>query len=81
MQIEKRKVVTIDYTLTDEDGEVLDTSKGEGRTPLTYLHGSGNIVPGLENALEGKGTGDALKVRWPRPRGTARCWCISPDSR
>jgi FKBP-type peptidyl-prolyl cis-trans isomerase SlyD len=61
VQIENRKVVTIDYTLTDENGEVLDTSKGG--EPLSYIHGTGSIVAGLENALEGKGVGDALQVK------------------
>jgi len=60
MQASENSVVSIDYTLTDNEGEVLDTS--EGRGPLTYLHGHGNIIPGLENALEGKGEGDELKV-------------------
>jgi len=54
-------VVTIDYTLTGNDGEVIDTS--EGREPLAYLHGHGNIIPGLEKALEGKGEGEELKVQ------------------
>ncbi len=53
-------VVSIDYTLTDEEGEVLDTS--EGGQPLTYLHGTGQIIPGLEAALEGQSKGAALKV-------------------
>lgn len=60
MQIESRKVVTLEYTLTDEGGDVLDTSKGG--EPLVYLHGSGNIIPGLESALAGKGEGESLKV-------------------
>lgn len=60
MQIAARKVVTIDYTLTDEGGEVLDTSKGGD--PLVYLHGVGNIIPGLENALTGRSAGEALQV-------------------
>jgi FKBP-type peptidyl-prolyl cis-trans isomerase SlyD len=60
MQIANQKVITIDYTLTDEAGDVLDSSEQDG--PLSYLHGSGNIVPGLEQALEGKTVGDALKV-------------------
>jgi len=60
MQVENRKAVTINYTLKDEAGEVLDSS--EGREPLSYLHGVGNIVPGLEKALEGKQVGDALTV-------------------
>jgi FKBP-type peptidyl-prolyl cis-trans isomerase SlyD len=60
MQIESRKVVTLQYTLTDEAGDVLDTS--EGGEPLVYLHGSGNIIPGLESALAGKDEGESLKV-------------------
>ncbi len=54
------KVVSLEYTLTDEDGDVVDSS--EGGEPLHYLHGHGNIVPGLEQALLGKKVGDALKV-------------------
>jgi len=60
MQIGKEKAVTVEYTLKDADGQVLDTS--EGRAPLTYLHGVGALVPGLEKALEGKGEGDAIDV-------------------
>ncbi|MFO7181672.1 MAG: peptidylprolyl isomerase, partial [Pseudomonadota bacterium] len=60
MQVEARKVITIDYTLTDTDGEILDSSETDG--PLTYLHGFGNIIPGLEAALEGKSPGDNLQV-------------------
>jgi FKBP-type peptidyl-prolyl cis-trans isomerase SlyD len=60
MQIANQAVVTIDYTLTDDQGAVLDSSNGE--EPLTYIHGSGSIIPGLENALAGRAAGDALKV-------------------
>ncbi|WP_067812910.1 FKBP-type peptidyl-prolyl cis-trans isomerase [Nocardia inohanensis] len=60
MLIATDKVVSIDYTLTNDDEEVLDTSVGEA--PLVYLHGAENIVPGLEQALEGKTTGDELEV-------------------
>src|SRR5829696_730712 len=60
MQIGNQKVVTIDYTLTDDQGDVLDTSQGQ--EPLVYIQGSGSIIPGLEQALEGKTAGDALKV-------------------
>lgn len=60
MKAEAQKVVSIDYTLTDEDGAVLDTS--EGRAPLAYLHGAKNIVPGLERAIEGKAVGDTVEV-------------------
>lgn len=61
MQISKDTVVAIDYTLKDDEGAVLDTS--EGKEPLSYLHGSGNIIPGLEQALEGKATGEELSIR------------------
>lgn len=60
MQIAKNKVVTIHYTLRDEQGAVIDSSSGRG--PLAYLHGKGNIVPGLERALDGRGAGDKLDV-------------------
>ena len=54
-------VVSMHYTLKNDEGEVIDSS--EGRDPLNYLHGAGNIIPGLENALVGKTTGDKLDVR------------------
>ena len=54
-------VVSIHYTLTNNKGEILDSSSGSD--PLTYLHGGGNIIPGLEKALLGKKQGDALKVK------------------
>src|SRR4051812_1510585 len=60
MQIANQSVVTIDYTLTDEEGEVLDTSQGQ--EPLVYIQGTESIIPGLEEALLGKSAGDSLKV-------------------
>ena len=60
MQIAKNKVAAIDYTLTSDEGEVLDSS--EGQEPLWYLHGVGGIIPGLERELEGKQAGDQLVV-------------------
>ncbi|WKE66690.1 peptidylprolyl isomerase [Gallaecimonas kandeliae] len=60
MTISKDKVVTIHYTLKDDAGTVLDTSAGG--EPLVYLHGHGNLIPGLESELEGKAAGDALDV-------------------
>lgn len=67
MKIGDNSVVSIDYTLTDPDGEVLDSSAEEG--PLTYLHGVGEIVPGLEKALAGREKGDAFKVVIPPEDG------------
>ena len=60
MQIADNAVVAIDYTLRNDEGEVLDSS--EGAQPLVYLHGAGNIIPGLEQALVGKQAGDELKA-------------------
>ncbi|ANF58421.1 FKBP-type peptidyl-prolyl cis-trans isomerase [Halotalea alkalilenta] len=61
MQIAQNSVVAFHYTLTNEAGEVLDSS--EGREPLTYLQGAGNIIPGLERQLLGRQTGDKLTVK------------------
>ena len=60
LMIGDKMVVSMHYTLTDNDGKVLDTS--EGAEPLSYLHGAGNIIPGLETALIGKVADDSLKV-------------------
>lgn len=60
MTISKDCVVSIEYTLTDKQNEVLDSSEGTG--PLEYLHGCGNLIPGLEKELEGKKAGDSFKV-------------------
>lgn len=60
MQIEENKVVKIEYTVKTEEGVLVDTS--EGNEPLAYLHGHKNIIPGLENALIGKGVEDELSV-------------------
>ena len=60
MKIAKNKVALIDYILTDNEGEMIDSSEGAG--PLAYLHGAGNIVEGLEEALIGKEAGDKVKA-------------------
>jgi FKBP-type peptidyl-prolyl cis-trans isomerase SlyD len=63
MQIAQKTVVTIHYTLTDAKGEVLDSSEEpKGGEPLSYIHGLGMIVPGLEAALLGKSAGEQVKV-------------------
>lgn len=59
--IEENKVVKIDYTVKDEDGQLIDTS--EGKEPLAYLHGAGNIIPGLEQALTGRAEGEEFSVQ------------------
>ena len=61
MQIAQNSVVAFHYTLTNDSGEVLDSS--EGREPLTYLHGAGNIIPGLEKEMEGRAPGEKLQAQ------------------
>ncbi len=63
MQITDKTAVSIHYTLTNQNGEQLDSSRGE--EPLVYLHGSGNIIAGLEAALGGKLAGDTFSVTIP----------------
>ena len=59
-------VVSFNYKLTNAEGETLDQSQGE---PLAYLHGAGNIIPGLENALLGKTVGETFTVTVPAAEG------------
>lgn len=60
MQVAKNTVVTLDYHVTDPDGEVVD----EGREPLVYLHGGyDDIFPRIEEALQDKKVGESVKVK------------------
>ncbi|MBS0396493.1 MAG: peptidylprolyl isomerase [Proteobacteria bacterium] len=63
MLVARDTVVTIHYTLKNDAGEVLDSSAGGD--PLAYIHGGGNIIAGLEEALEGKSAGEKLAVAVP----------------
>ena len=67
MKIETEKVAYIHYTLKDVDNEVIDSSENE--EPLAYIHGIGNMVPGLEEELEGKVKGDSFNVTVPPEKG------------
>jgi FKBP-type peptidyl-prolyl cis-trans isomerase SlyD len=58
--IQEDTIVSIEYTLTDETGKVVDSNVG--KEPLTYLHGSGQIVRGLEKELTGMKVGDQKKI-------------------
>ena len=60
MKVEKDKVVLMHYTLKNDAGDVIDSS--DGGDPLPFLQGHGNIIPGLESALEGSKMGDKLDV-------------------
>ena len=59
MQLTKDKVAILNYTLTDDDGKLIDQSTDGS---FAYLHGANNIIPGLEKELETKQAGDKLKV-------------------
>jgi FKBP-type peptidyl-prolyl cis-trans isomerase SlyD len=59
-QVQDGSIVSIEYTLTGDDGKVIDTSAG--KEPLTYIHGAGQIVKGLEQELNGLKVGDQKKV-------------------
>ncbi len=63
MQIATNTVASFDYTLTDDEGRVLDTS--DGREPVSYLHGAGSLLPKLETALEGQSAGESVAVTVP----------------
>jgi FKBP-type peptidyl-prolyl cis-trans isomerase SlyD len=60
VEISADRVVTIHYTLKDDGGTVLDSSAGG--EPLAYIQGHGNLVPGLERALEGRQEGNSIAV-------------------
>ncbi|WP_018935118.1 peptidylprolyl isomerase [Thioalkalivibrio sp. ALJ24] len=67
MQVAQNSVVSIHYKLTNDAGETIDSS--EGREPLAYMHGNGQIVPGLERQLEGKAAGDKVQATVPPEEG------------
>lgn len=67
MQIAKNTVVSIHYTLRDNEGNVLDSSIG--KDPLHYIQGIGNLIPGMEEGLEGKQKGDKLDIKVSPEKG------------
>ena len=67
MMLEKDRVALIHYTLTDDGGSVIDSSSGG--EPMAYLHGRGNLVSGLETALQGRKAGDTFQVTVPPAQG------------
>jgi FKBP-type peptidyl-prolyl cis-trans isomerase SlyD len=60
MIVEKDKAVSFHYTLTNSEGEQMETSRE--KEPMAYLHGANNIITGLENAMEGHSAGDSFSV-------------------
>jgi FKBP-type peptidyl-prolyl cis-trans isomerase SlyD len=67
MQITKHKVAAIHYTLTNNEGKVLDSS--DGREPLYYIQGIGNLIPGMEEGLEGKKQGEKFNIKVSPEKG------------
>lgn len=67
MQISKNKIASIHYTLRDNEGTIIDSS--EGRDPLNYLHGAGNLIIGMEEGLEGKTKGDKFNLKITPEKG------------
>ncbi len=67
MKISKDKVAAIHYTLKDNTGKLLDSS--EGKEPLYYLHGAGNLILGMEEGLEGKVKGDKVILKVSPEKG------------
>jgi FKBP-type peptidyl-prolyl cis-trans isomerase SlyD len=67
MQIGEGSVVVFDYVMTDEGGEVID--RGSGPSAMAYIHGHGQMMPGVEKALEGKTVGDRVQAVVPPEEG------------
>lgn len=67
MNVSQDSVVSIHYTLKDNQGNILDSSSG--RDPLQYLHGRGNLIAGMEEGLEGKATGDQFEIKVSPEKG------------
>ena len=67
MTVTKDSVVSIHYTLRDNDGNILDSSTG--RDPLNYIHGRGNLIVGMEEGIEGKSNGDQFSLKISPEKG------------
>lgn len=67
MTVSKDSVVSIHYTLRDNDGNILDSSSG--RDPLNYIHGRGNLIVGMEEGIEGKSNGDQFNLKISPEKG------------
>ena len=75
MTITDNKVVQMHYELKNDQGEVLDSSKG--KDPMAYIHGKGNIIPGLEKELLNKTKGDKINA----VVGPAQAYGIKDDQK
>jgi len=64
MKIDEFKAVILNYVVKDETGTVIDSSEADG--PISYIHGTEDLIPGLESALQGREQGDKLAVNVPQ---------------
>jgi len=64
MKIEEFKAIILNYVVRDETGDIIDSSDNDG--PISYIHGTEDLIPGLESALEGREEGDKLTVDVPK---------------
>lgn len=67
MSVCLNKVVTIHYTLTDNNGKILDSSAG--KDPLVYIHGLGHLIPGMEEGLDNRTVGEKLQLKISPEKG------------
>jgi len=67
MKIEHNTVATFHYDLSDEQGSVIESSRGGD--PMAALHGAGNVIPGIETALAGHAVGDRFSTTVPPELG------------
>ena len=67
MKVRENAVVSIEYTLTDEDGNVIE--RAEGKDTVSYMHGTGKLIIGLERELEGREVGHSFHVTVPPNEG------------
>ena len=63
MQVAENTIVSIHYTLSEAGGDVIETTEGDA--PMSYLHGVGEIISGLEEALDGRSPGDEFSITVP----------------
>lgn len=67
MKVAKNTVVSITYTLKDSEGNLLDST--DASDPLAYLHGVGNLIPGMEKALNDRDSGETFQCVIPPEEG------------
>ena len=67
MQISEHKVITLNYEVVDDQGQLIDRSEEGG--PLAYIHGTGQLIPGLVTALADRDQGDKISVDVPPEQG------------